>query len=85
MSNREGFEQPLIRALTEIILLGGMPREVAILNATMHGAAFMQTTSFILIGTFLIVTAVLVRLTKEDPEFFYVFRRHIWQKKEYVV
>ena len=81
----EGFEQPLIRALTEIILLGGAPREICFLNGTFNAAAFMKTKSFVFIVTFIVLQAIFVRLTKEDPEFFYVFRRQIKQKKIYTV
>lgn len=81
----DGYEQPLIRALTEPILLGGVPREVAILNTTLHAAAFMGSYSLLLIGTYFVVQIVFVKLTKQDPDFFYAFRRHIKQKNYYGV
>ena len=82
MSNHiEGFEAPLHRSLTEPILLGGVPRGIAILNGTLAAAlglglqVWLAGLVFWLVGHSLAVFAA-----KRDPEFATVLARHLRQR-----
>lgn len=74
----EGLEVPLYRALTEPILLGGVPRNVAILNGTLCAAIGLGLQLWIpglvlwLVGHILAVWGA-----RQDPQFLQVFARHI--------
>lgn len=81
----EGYEVPLVRSLTEPILIGGVPREIAILNATFCTAIGFGTKSAMIIPISIILHLIFVKLTKKDPEFFKCFKRHIKQKDYYTV
>ena len=77
----EGFEIPLHRALTEPILMGGVPRNVAIANGTLAAALglglqlWSAGTAVWLIGH---VTAAFA--ARRDPAFMEVLTRHIRHK-----
>ena len=79
----EGFEVPIHQSLTQIIMIGGVPREIAILNGTMTAALFLGLHSFIGLPLGLILHLVCVRLAKADPHFFYVYRRCLRFKNYY--
>ena len=66
-----GFEVPLLRSLTEPILLGGAPRTVAIANGTLAAAVGLGLQLWIA-GDSLAVWGARV-----DPQFMQVFARHI--------
>ena len=69
---------PVHRALTEPILLGGVPRAVAILNGTLAAALGLGLRLWIaglLMGA--IGHAAAVWATKRDPQFVDVVRRHL--------
>jgi type IV secretion system protein TrbD len=74
----EGFEAPLHRSLTELILLGGAPRSVAIVNGTL-AAALAIGMQFWLTGTVLGIAGHLLAVwgAKHDPQFMDVFVRHL--------
>ena len=73
-----GYYAPVHRALTEPILLGGAPRAVAIMNATLAAAIglglrlWLAGASIWLIGHLAAVWAA-----KRDPAFVEVVRRHL--------
>ncbi|MHA7774672.1 VirB3 family type IV secretion system protein [Roseibium sp. M-1] len=77
----EGFEIPLHRALTEPILMGGVPRNVAIANGTLAAALglglqlWSAGTAVWLIGHVIAVLAA-----RKDPAFMEVLTRHIRHK-----
>ncbi|OPX94256.1 MAG: Type IV secretory pathway, VirB3-like protein [Syntrophorhabdus sp. PtaB.Bin006] len=79
----DGYEVPLHRALTEQILMGGVPRPIAILNGTIGAAFGIGLHSFYVIPFCLFVHIAAVVMTKRDPQFFDCFRRHIKQKAYY--
>lgn len=85
MEEREvdGFEVPLHKSLTEPILMGGCPRSVAFLNATLAAAMGLGMHKFHLLIINVLLHFVFVAVTKRDPQFFDVFRRHINLKKYY--
>ena len=76
-----GFEVPLHTALTIPVLVAGVPRTFAILNGTMtavialglHSPWFGLPIGFAL-------HAIAYWITKRDPFFFGVLRRHLWHK-----
>ena len=83
MSGRsiEGFEIPLHRALTEPILLGGVPRSVAILNGTIAAALGIGLQLWIAgIAFWAVGHTIAVFAAKRDPQFAAVLARHLRQK-----
>ena len=76
----EGYEVPLHVALTQPILMGGAPRTFAILNGTVALVVGMGLHLWWLgfpAGAALHMTAVL--MSKRDPHWFDIFRRHVRQ------
>ncbi len=75
----EGFELPVHRSLAEPLLMGGVPREAAIVLLTL-GAAGVQglgLDGLIVVGP--VVFAVylgMVALCKRDPQIQSVFKRY---------
>jgi type IV secretion system protein TrbD len=73
-----GFEAPVHRSLTELILLAGAPRAVAIINGTVSAALGLGLRLWI---AGLVMWAVghmaAVWAAKRDPQFVEVARRHV--------
>jgi type IV secretion system protein TrbD len=80
-----GFEIPIHRSLTEQILMGGVPRAVAIINGTFVAAMGLGLHSFYAVPVGIILHLLALAATKKDPQFFEVFKRHIKQKDHYRV
>jgi len=77
----EGFEVPLHRSLTEPILLGGVPRALAIVNGTVAAALGLGLRMWIAGLLFWAVGhTVAVFAARRDPDFSEVIRRHLRQK-----
>ena len=77
----EGFEAPIHRSLAEPILLGGVPRGIAILNGTIAaalGLGLQQWIAGLLLWAFGHSIALLA--AKRDPAFAGVLARHLKQK-----
>jgi type IV secretory pathway TrbD component len=73
-----GFAEPVHRALTEPILLGGAPRAVAILNGTLAAALGLGLRLWIAGLVFWAVGhAAAVWAARRDPLFVEVVRRHL--------
>ena len=73
-----GYHVPVHRALTEQILLGGAPRGLAILNATLAGAIGLGLRLWIAgIVIWAIGHVIAVWAAKRDPQFVDVARRHM--------
>ena len=73
-----GYEAPLHRALTEPILIGGAARAWTILNGTL--AAVIGIALQVWIGGLVVWIggqALGAWLTRIDPDFVEVFRRHV--------
>jgi len=78
MSHAEGFEVPLHRSLTEVLLLGGAPRSFAIVNGTLAAALSMGLQLWFLgVITGVIGHALAVWGAKFDPQFMDVISRHV--------
>lgn len=81
----EGFEFPIFRSLTERILLGGVPRNFAILNGALAAAAGLYLHSWLALGICLAFYLGARIAAKKDPFFYEVFLRHLNTKKIYFV
>ena len=79
----EGFEIPIHRSLTQVITIGGAPREISLLNGTLAAALVLGLHSPIGVPIGIVVHLFAVALSKRDPQFFYTFRRQIRQKRYY--
>lgn len=76
-----GFCVPLHRSLTEPILIGGAPRNAAIMNGTIATALGLGMHQIIGGIIFWIVAhSLAVWAAKRDPKFVDVLRRHIKHK-----
>jgi type IV secretion system protein VirB3 len=73
-----GFHTPVHRALTEPILLGGVPRAVAIANGTLAAAVTLGLRLW-LVGILLWASGhfAAVWATRRDTQFVEVVRRHL--------
>ncbi len=80
-SHIEGFEAPLHRSLTEPILLGGVPRGIAILNGTLAAALGLGLQVWLAgLVLWLLGHSLAVFAAKRDPEFATVLARHLRQR-----
>ena len=77
----EGFEAPIHRSLAEPILLGGVPRGIAILNGTISAALGIGLQQWIA-GLILwaVGHSIALLAAKRDPAFAGVLVRHLKQK-----
>ena len=73
-----GFHAPVHRALAEPILLGGAPRNLAIVNGTLAGAIGLGLRLWIVgLAIWAIGHALSVWAARRDPQFVDVARRHL--------
>jgi type IV secretion system protein TrbD len=80
-SSTTGFEVPLHRSLTEPILIGGAPRNFAILNGTLSAAIGLGLRLWIAgLLIWLIGHAIAAWVTRKDPAFLVVLSRHARHK-----
>ncbi|WP_430292931.1 VirB3 family type IV secretion system protein [Pseudomonas sp. B1-22] len=76
-----GFEVPLHRSLADPILLGGAPRNVAILNGTLAAVVGLGLQLWIPgLVLWLVGHTLAVWGARLDPQFLQVFARHIKQR-----
>lgn len=80
-----GYQVPIHNSLTTPILLAGVPRRFAILNGTLAAALVLGLHSWLGIPICLVLQFIGVFLTKRDPYFFEIIRRHVKQKNFYGV
>ncbi len=77
----QGFEIPLHRALTEPILMGGVPRNVAIAISTLAAALGLGLQLWSAgAAVWLIGHMIAVFAARKDPAFMDVLARHIRHK-----
>ena len=80
-SSIQGFEIPLHRSLTEPILLGGAPRNVAIINGTLAAALGLGMQLWIIgLIVWILGHSIAVYAARKDPAFMEVLIRHIRHK-----
>ena len=73
-----GWSVPLHRSLSEPILMGGIPRSLAITLGTLAAAIGLGLQLWIAgLAVYLIGHAVALWLTRHDPQFIAVFARHL--------
>lgn len=78
-----GYQIPIHQSLTQPILLAGVPRKFAVLNGTIAAALVLGLHSLWGIPVCLVIHIAAVIMTKKDPYFFEIMRRHIKQKSYY--
>jgi len=77
----EGFEVPMHRALVEPILLGGVPRTIAIVNGTAAAALGLGLQQWIAgLALWALGHTLGVFAARRDSDFATVLARHIRQK-----
>jgi type IV secretion system protein VirB3 len=73
-----GWKVPVHRSLTEPILMGGVPRGVAIALGTLSAAVGLGLQLWIAgIAMYVIGHTAALFLTRQDPQFAAVFARHL--------
>lgn len=77
----DGFEIPLHRSLTEVILLGGLPRNVGLMLWTTSVALAFGMQQLWVLPVSIVLHLLLVALTRRDPFFFEVFIRALKSPK----
>lgn len=77
----DGYEIPVHRSLTEVILLGGVPRTPAVLLWTIAAALGFGMQQLWVLPVAVVLHMVLVGLTRRDPFFFDVFIRALKSPK----
>lgn len=76
-----GYNVPLHRSLTEVILLGGAPRMAAILNGTLAAALGLGMQMWVVgIVYWMVSHGLCVWAAKRDPKFMEVLTRHVRHK-----
>lgn len=77
----EGFEIDLFTSLTQPILVGGVPRTFAILNATATAIICLPLgLPFLGLPIGFAAHAVAAWMAKRDPHFFEILMRHLRQE-----
>ena len=79
----EGFEVPIHRSLTQVLMIAGAPREITIVNGTLTAALVLGLHSLIGLPVGLGLHLLAVAITKRDPQFFATFRRQLRQRRYY--
>jgi type IV secretion system protein TrbD len=73
-----GWSVPLHRSLTEPILMGGIPRGIAIALGTLAAAVGLGLQLWLAgIAIYVLGHGVALFLTRQDPQFLAVFARHL--------
>ncbi|ARM30493.1 VirB3 family type IV secretion system protein [Prosthecochloris sp. HL-130-GSB] len=71
----EGYEVPMHRSLTEVILLGGVPRTLAFLLWTTAAALGFGLHQIWFVPVAVVLHVIFAAMAKRDPQFFDVFVR----------
>ena len=85
MTATQGFRIPLHTALTTPILLGGVPRRLALLNGTAFAAVTFGLHSLWCIPLFVAIHLGCAALARRDPYFLEVVVRHLRHRPYYGV
>jgi len=77
----EGFEAPIHGALGSPILLGGVPRMIAIVNGTIAAAVGLGLQQWLIgLALWAVGHSVAVFAARRDPDFAPVLIRHLRQR-----
>jgi type IV secretion system protein TrbD len=75
-----GYELPIFTSLTQPVLMGGIPRSVAILNGTVAVLISLPLgLPYIGIPLGIAVHAIAAYATKRDAYFFEILKRHVFE------
>ncbi len=80
-----GYRVPVHNSLTKQLMLGGVPRGIAIINWTFCIALSMPLRTWYAIPLSLFIHAVCFAAARRDPDFFNVIRRSVHYKSFYRV
>lgn len=81
----ERYQTPIHRSLTQPILLGGAPREFAVLNAAIGVCLVLAMHQWIGVPLWFAIQSAGIALAKHDPYFIETIKRHIDHKPFYDV
>ncbi len=84
MADEDGFEVPVHRSLAEPILIGGVPRTVALLNGTFCFALFLGMHSFWALVVGAALHFLFAYASKKDAQWFEIFKEHIKEQDQYL-
>lgn len=77
----DGFEVPVFRSLAEPILLGGVPRGLAITNGTLAAAVGLGLQQWLAgLALWLLGHSAAAFAARRDPDFLPILLRHLRQK-----
>jgi type IV secretion system protein TrbD len=80
-----GWSVPLHRSLSEPILMGGIPRGVAIALGTLAAAVGLGLQLWLAgIAVYVLGHGVALFLTRQDPQFLAVFARHLRTARQHL-
>lgn len=82
---RDGYEIPIHKSLIQPILMGGVPRTIALINGTLVAALGLGLHSFLALPVGLVIHFLALAATRADPDFLSCFRRHVRQKNLYTM
>ena len=78
----EGYEVPVHRSLTEVMLLGGVPRTIAFLLWTTAAAIALGLHQLWVVPIAIVIHTVLAAVARKDPWFFEVFIQALKSPKQ---
>jgi type IV secretory pathway TrbD component len=73
----EGFMVPIHRSLTMPVMLGGLPRKIAILNGTVIISFVLGAHNLWILPIGILSHLVLVALHRRDPDILLVLKRNL--------
>jgi type IV secretory pathway TrbD component len=73
----DGFHVPIHRSLTTKVMLGGIPRKIAIINGTMIISLVVGAHNLWVLPIGILSHLVLVALHRRDPEILTVIKRNL--------
>ena len=79
----EGFEVPIHRSLTQILMIAGAPREITIVIGTFTAAIVLGLHSLTGLPFGFGLHLLAVAVSRRDPQFFATFRRQLRQRRYY--
>lgn len=71
------------RSLTDEILLGGVPRTLALFNGTIGASLGIGGGAYYILPIFIITHMVLARIHKNDSQYLECLRRHFYINRGY--
>lgn len=78
MEKPQGYVVPVYRSLSEPILMGGVPRAIAILNGTLAAAIGLGLRLWVAgIVTWMVLQAASLWMTRQDDQFLPIAMRHL--------